>query len=79
MAGCFLKRTARIYSRFDCTFASTVSVTPKNEERVPSSPDTTSGMSNFRISIAKPKPNALKIPIILFLGRGILFDDKTWG
>jgi len=40
-----------------------ICVTPKNAERVPSNPDITSGMRSFKITIVRPKPNALKIPM----------------
>ncbi len=63
MAGLFLRKELTGYSRFDCTFENSVSVTPKNAEREPSSPDITSGISSFRITIVNPKPSALKIPI----------------
>ena len=41
----------------------TVCVTPKNDTRVPSKPDITSGMSSFRITIERPMPSALHTPI----------------
>ena len=46
-----------------CTCMSMAWVTPKNAERVPSIPDMTSGNKSFRITIVRPKPRALNIPI----------------
>ena len=51
------------YDMLPCTCMSMACVTPKNAERVPSIPDITSGNKSFRITIVRPKPRALNIPI----------------
>lgn len=53
-------------------------MTPKNAVRVSSNPDITSGIRSFRITIVRPKPNALKIPIRGDVGKGASFDSEVW-
>ena len=42
-----------------------VLVTPNRASRVASRPDMTPGITAFRITIDRPIPNALKIPILV--------------
>jgi hypothetical protein len=78
MAGLFLGKEQMCHFKFDSTFESKVSVTPKNDERVPSNPDITSGIRSFRMTMPSPMPNALKIPIT-FLLRRQSFSTKDRG
>ena len=66
-----------IHDMFACTCMRIACVTPKNAERVPSIPDMTSGNKSFRITIVRPKPRALKIPIRVCVTERMLCSTQS--